>query len=94
MAEYYLQRASCRSDFNRRPLQSNAMGVGYPDTPGIWSEAQVAGWRLVTDAVHSARQPHLPASCGMFGRVSAPLYLDGRDGSSAECCASVRPRQF
>jgi 2,4-dienoyl-CoA reductase-like NADH-dependent reductase (Old Yellow Enzyme family) len=30
------------------------MGVGYPDTPGIWSEAQVEGWREITRAVHAA----------------------------------------
>jgi hypothetical protein len=30
------------------------MGVGYPDTPGIWSEEQVAGWKRITEAVHAA----------------------------------------
>ncbi|PBD23495.1 alkene reductase, partial [Pseudomonas aeruginosa] len=30
------------------------MGVGYPDTPGIWSDDQVRGWSNVTKAVHAA----------------------------------------
>ena len=32
----------------------SSRGVGWPNTPGIYTEAQVAGWRAVTDAVHRA----------------------------------------
>jgi 2,4-dienoyl-CoA reductase-like NADH-dependent reductase (Old Yellow Enzyme family) len=52
------------------------MGVGYPDTPGIWSDAQVAGWKLVTDAVHKAGGTIL-LQLWHVGRVSDPLYLHG-----------------
>jgi 2,4-dienoyl-CoA reductase-like NADH-dependent reductase (Old Yellow Enzyme family) len=53
-----------------------AMGVGYPDTPGIWTDAQVAGWKLVTDAVHKAGGTIL-LQLWHVGRVSHPSYLDG-----------------
>ena len=29
-------------------------GVGYPDTPGIWSAEQIEGWRQITEGVHAA----------------------------------------
>jgi len=52
------------------------MGVGYPDTPGIWSAEQVAGWRKVTDAVH-ANGGRIVLQLWHVGRISDPLYLDG-----------------
>jgi len=52
-------------------------GVGYPDTPGIWSEEQVEGWKLVTAAVHEAGGRIL-LQLWHVGRVSDPSYLDGK----------------
>jgi 2,4-dienoyl-CoA reductase-like NADH-dependent reductase (Old Yellow Enzyme family) len=52
------------------------MGVGYPDTPGIWSREQVEGWRLVTRAVHEAGGRIL-LQLWHVGRVSDPSYLAG-----------------
>jgi 2,4-dienoyl-CoA reductase-like NADH-dependent reductase (Old Yellow Enzyme family) len=52
------------------------MGVGYPRTPGIWSDAQVQGWKLVTDAVHKAGGLIL-MQLWHVGRISHPVYLDG-----------------
>ena len=52
------------------------MGVGYPDTPGIWSDEQVAGWKLITDAVHAAGGTIL-LQLWHVGRISDPIYLDG-----------------
>src|SRR6202790_1901906 len=52
-ATYYAQRASAGLIVTEA-TQISPQGVGYPDTPGIHSTAQVAGWRLVTDAVHGA----------------------------------------
>ena len=51
MAEYYAQRASAGLII-AEASQISPQGQGYQDTPGIYSEAQIAGWRLVTDAVH------------------------------------------
>jgi hypothetical protein len=52
------------------------MGVGYPDTPGIWSDEQVTGWRQVTDAVHRMGGTIL-LQLWHVGRISDPLYLEG-----------------
>ena len=52
------------------------MGVGYPDTPGIWSNEQVAGWKSITDAVHAAGGT-IVLQLWHVGRVSHPSYLGG-----------------
>jgi N-ethylmaleimide reductase len=52
-AEYYAQRASAAL-LIAEATQVSQQGQGYQDTPGIYSDAQVAGWRRVTDAVHAA----------------------------------------
>jgi N-ethylmaleimide reductase len=50
-AEYYVQRASAGLIITEA-TQVSPQGVGYPLTPGIHSAEQIAGWKLVTDAVH------------------------------------------
>lgn len=52
-ATYYAQRASAGLIISEA-TQVSPRGQGYPATPGIHSPEQVAGWRLVTDAVHRA----------------------------------------
>lgn len=52
-AEYYAQRASAALIVTEGTQPSDE-GQGYPLTPGIHSDAQIEGWRLVTDAVHRA----------------------------------------
>ena len=75
MAEYYVQRASAGMIISEATSVS-PMGVGYADTPGIWSEAQVEGWRLVTNAVHNAGGRML-LQLWHVGRISHPMFLDG-----------------
>ncbi len=75
MAEYYRQRASAGLILSEATSVS-AMGVGYPNTPGIWSAAQVQGWKLVTKAVHEAGGRIL-LQLWHVGRVSDPVYLNG-----------------
>lgn len=75
MVEYYSQRASAGLILTEA-TSVEPMGVGYPDTPGIWSEEQVAGWRKVTDAVHGEGGVIL-LQLWHVGRISDPLYLDG-----------------
>ena len=53
MARYYAQRAGAGLIVTEA-TQVAPRGVGYPDTPGIHDNAQVRGWRLVTEAVHRA----------------------------------------
>ncbi len=76
MREYYVQRASAGLMLSEA-TSVDPMGVGYPDTPGIWSEAQVAGWKTITDAVHKAGGTML-LQLWHVGRVSHPSYLDGK----------------
>ena len=75
MAEYYVQRASAGMILSEA-TSVDPMGVGYPDTPGIWSEEQVAGWAAITDAVHRAGGTIL-LQLWHVGRISDPIYLDG-----------------
>ncbi|WP_085316909.1 alkene reductase [Derxia lacustris] len=76
MAEYYAQRASAGLILSEATAVTPD-GVGYPDTPGLWSEAQVEGWKLVTKAVHDAGG-RIFAQLWHVGRISDPIYLDGR----------------
>ncbi len=74
--EYYAQRASAGLIITEAS-QVSAQGVGYPGTPGIHSDAQVAGWQLVTDAVHAAGG-RIFLQLWHVGRVSHPsLQPDG-----------------
>ena len=75
MAEYYAQRASAGLILSEATCVS-AQGVGYPDTPGIWSQPQVEGWKQVTHAVHAA-SGRIFLQLWHVGRVSHPDYLDG-----------------
>jgi 2,4-dienoyl-CoA reductase-like NADH-dependent reductase (Old Yellow Enzyme family) len=75
MAKYYQQRASAGLILTEA-TSVTPMGVGYPDTPGIWSDAQVAGWKLTTEAVHQ-QGGLIFLQLWHVGRISHPLYLDG-----------------
>ncbi|PAU60894.1 alkene reductase [Pseudomonas indica] len=75
MAEYYAQRASAGLILSEATSVS-PMGVGYPDTPGIWSDAQVRGWSNITKAVH-ANGGKIMLQLWHVGRISDPSYLNG-----------------
>jgi len=75
MVEYYVQRASAGLILSEA-TSVTPMGVGYADTPGIWSEEQVAGWKQVTDGVHAAGG-RIVMQLWHVGRISDPVFLDG-----------------
>jgi len=75
MAEYYAQRANTGLIISEATSVS-AQGVGYPDTPGIWSDAQIEGWQAVTSAVHAAGG-RIFLQLWHVGRISHPEYLNG-----------------
>ncbi|MGE8496129.1 MAG: alkene reductase [Pseudomonas sp.] len=75
MAEYYVQRASAGLIISEA-TSVTPMGVGYPDTPGIWSDAQVRGWHNITRAVHAAGGK-IVLQLWHVGRISDPIYLNG-----------------
>jgi 2,4-dienoyl-CoA reductase-like NADH-dependent reductase (Old Yellow Enzyme family) len=97
MAEYYAQRASAGLIISEATSVS-PLGVGYADTPGIWSEEQVAGWKLVTRAVHAAGG-HILLQLWHVGRISDPMFLNGALPvapsaiAAAGCVSLVRPRK-
>ncbi len=76
MAEYYVQRASAGLILSEATAVT-PMGVGYADTPGIWSDEQVEGWKIVTDAVHKAGG-RIFLQLWHVGRISAQVFLDGQ----------------
>ncbi|HEX5843674.1 MAG TPA: alkene reductase [Pseudomonas sp.] len=75
MAEYYVQRASAGLLISEATAVSPS-GVGYPDTPGIWSDEQVRGWSNITKAVQGAGGK-IVLQLWHVGRISDPLYLNG-----------------
>ncbi|MBU8871265.1 MAG: alkene reductase [Gemmatimonadales bacterium] len=75
MAEHYRQRAGAGLILSEG-VAVDPMGVGYPNTPGIWNDEQITGWRLVTDAVREAKG-RIFMQLWHVGRISDPVYLDG-----------------
>ncbi len=73
MAEYYAQRASAGLIITEGTAPS-PNGLGYPRIPGLFSEAQVDGWKLVTEAVHE-RGGKIFAQLMHVGRIGHPLNL-------------------
>jgi N-ethylmaleimide reductase len=69
-ATYYAQRAGAGLIISEG-TQVSELGAGYPWTPGIHSDAQVVGWRKVTDAVH-AGGGLIFAQLWHVGRMSHP----------------------
>ena len=66
MERYYVQRATAGLIVSEG-TQIVAVAQGYQDTPGIYTDEQLGGWRRVTDAVHAAG-----------GRIFAQLWHVGR----------------
>jgi N-ethylmaleimide reductase len=88
-AEYYAQRASAGLIIAEATAISPE-GFGWADTPGLWTEQQVRGWRRVTDAVHAAG-----------GRIIAQLWHTGaishpelRGGARPVSASNVNPGQL
>lgn len=76
MAKYYSDRANAGLIISEA-TSICPMGVGYADTPGIWSDAQVQGWQSVTEAVHQ-KGGRIFLQLWHVGRVSDPMFLDGQ----------------
>lgn len=79
-ALYYEQRANPKTGAGliiTEATQVSQQGIGYPGTPGIYTDAHVAGWRLVTDAVHRVGG-RIFLQLWHVGRVSHSLLQPGR----------------
>ena len=73
-AKYYAQRASAGLIISEGTAVS-LDAHGYPSAPGIYTAEQIAGWRVVTDAVHARG-----------GRIIMQIAHNGRNSHS-----SLRP---
>lgn len=71
MAEYYAQRANAGLIITECTMIS-PLSQGYINVPGIYNDEQVAGWKLVTDAVH-----------GQGGKIYLQIWHSGRVSHSA-----------
>jgi N-ethylmaleimide reductase len=85
MARYYAQRAGAGL------IVSEATGItreglGWPGAPGLWNEAQVDGWKNVTEAVHTAGG-RIVAQLWHMGRLVHPDLGGGRPVSSSATTA-------
>jgi 2,4-dienoyl-CoA reductase-like NADH-dependent reductase (Old Yellow Enzyme family) len=76
MAKYYAQRATAGLIISEA-TSVTPMGVGYANTPGIWSQEQVNGWKKITEAVH-AKGGRIVMQLWHVGRISDPMFLDGK----------------
>jgi N-ethylmaleimide reductase len=74
MAEYYSQRAPSLGLIIAEGTSSSPNGLGYARIPGVFSAAQVEGWKLVTTAVH-AKGAQMFVQLMHCGRISHPLNL-------------------
>lgn len=86
-AEYYRQRAGVGLIISEA-TQVSPQGKGYAFTPGIHSDAQVDGWRLVTDAVHEVGG-HIHLQLWHVGRISRPELQPNGDTPVAP--SPIRP---
>ncbi len=87
-AEYYQQRASAGLIITEATSVS-PRGYGYPNTPGVFTDAQVAGWKKVTDAVHAAGG-RIFVQLWHVGRISHPSFQP--DGRLPEAPSAIKPK--
>jgi len=76
IAEYYAQRAAAGLIITEGS-QVSPQAVGYINTPGIHSPAQIEGWKLATQAVHLGNG-HIFCQLWHVGRMSHPDFHGGR----------------
>ena len=81
MVEYYRQRAGAGLIITEATGIS-VEGLGWPSAPGIWTDAQVEGWKKVTDAVHQAGG-RIVLQMWHMGRLVHPDFLGGNPPVSA-----------
>jgi N-ethylmaleimide reductase len=86
--EYYAQRASAGLII-AEATQISAQAQGYANTPGCFSDAQVEGWRKVTDAVH-AKGGTIVVQLWHTGRVSHTSFQ--KDGQAPVAPSAIRAK--
>lgn len=74
MASYYAQRAQAGLIISEATLVCKN-GQGYPYTPGMYTRAQIDGWKHITDKVHEAGGK-IFAQLWHAGRAAHPIYIN------------------
>jgi len=92
MARYYAQRASAGLLITEATPVS-AQGQGYAQVPGIYTDAQYAGWRGVTDAVH-AQGGHIVVQLWHVGRISHVSLQPGGAAPVAPSAIAANAKTF
>ena len=72
MRDYYVQRASAGLILTEA-TSVTPMGVGYPSTPGIWSQEQVEGWKAITDGRARGGRAHPAAALACRAHLPSDL---------------------
>jgi N-ethylmaleimide reductase len=85
-AEYYAQRAGAGLIITEGS-QPAAVGKGYPNVPGVHTDAQQAGWARIADAVHGAGG-RIVVQLMHGGRISHP---DTLGGATPVAPSAIRP---
>jgi N-ethylmaleimide reductase len=91
-ARYYQQRAS-NGLIIAEGTQPSEAGQGYLFTPGIYTEEQIAGWRLVTDAVHAA-DGRIFIQIMHVGRIAHPDNLPNKGTALAPSAVRALGQMF
>src|SRR5215472_7667478 len=87
-ATYYGQRATDGGLIIAEATQISQQGQGYPGTPGIYTQGQVAGWRTVTEAV-SKRGAAFFLQLWHVGRISHSSFQ--KEGALPVAPSAIRP---
>jgi len=91
-AEYYAQRAGAGLIITEA-TQVSVEAQGYIDTPGLFTPAQIAGWRAVTDAVH-ARGGKIMVQLWHTGRMSDNEFQPGGRAPGAPSAIQAKAMIF
>lgn len=89
MRRYYEQRTTEGGLIIVEATQISPLGQGYLATPGIHSDAQVAGWKQITDAVH-AKGGQIVLQLWHVGRISHPYF----HGQQPVAPSAIAPRNL
>ena len=87
MTEYYRQRASAGLIISEA-TQISEQAAGWVETPGIYTNAQIQGWRAITEAVHQEGS-YIVLQLWHTGRASHPDFQPG--GAQPVSSSAVTP---
>jgi len=85
MAQYYGRRAEAGLIISEAVI-IRPDGQGYPNTPGLFTQEQINGWKLVTETVHN-NGGKIFAQLWHTGRVAHPYFFENNNKGSSDVLA-------